>query len=534
MNATIPLLPLPRTAGFETLREIGRGGNAAVYEVLSGAGGTRLALKVGAAEDPPGVEQLEREVEVLRGLGHPHLVALHSAVETSRGPGVLMEYLPGGSVAELVAASGPRSLGETVTVVAPIAQALAFLHAAGAVHGDVSPGNILFTATGVPKLSDLGLAGLVGRPGQGGGTPGFTAPEPQSARDRALLPARDVYSLAAVAWFVLTGRTPAPTSRRPPLGSLVPGVPDEFALLLEACLAEDPDERPPASELALGIFCGAEPRPVELTESVRPEAMGLLPTRRPPEPGPRGPGAVLRRLDAAWTPRKTAWLAGAAAAVVLAVAAAGAVTVAFRDMDNGPAPAAQSPAPGTATTAPSEEGARAGDPPGSPGTEAGAVPEAGAAPRSGGSAEASATPTRAPAEAAGEVPDDPADAAVVLAGRRDAALSAADAGALEGVHAADGESLGDDAEAVRELRRQGLRYSGLRTVLSGVRQEEAPGGGSAVVRAESRIGPYAVVDEDGETVEAVDAGIEQRIVLHLERTADGWRIARVEQDGTGT
>ncbi|MET1036483.1 MAG: serine/threonine-protein kinase, partial [Arthrobacter sp.] len=326
----------PTADGWILLREIGRGGASAVHEALDEATGERLALKIALDAGPggtPSADAVAREVDVLRGIVHPHLVPVFGTAPTSAGPGILMEYLPGGSAADLVAARGPVGLGEAVTILAPVARALAHLHGAGAVHGDVSPANILFTATGLPKLGDLGLAGLVGRHGPTGGTPGFSAPEAVDARDRRLRPERDVFALAAVAWYLLTGRVPAATSHRPPLGSLVPAAPDEFALLLERCLSEDPDQRPAAAEFAREVFRAAPPEPVSLTASVHPAALGHMVTVVGQEPGrPRRrlrsasglrkarQGIAARRGGTA--PRAAAFVAGVAVLGVVGAAAA--------------------------------------------------------------------------------------------------------------------------------------------------------------------------------------------------------------------
>ena len=106
-----------------------------------------------------------------------------------RDLGLIMDYAAGGSLGQLVAGRGRLGPGETVTVLTPIAQALAYLHGQGFTHGDVSPGNVLFTAHGKPLLADLGVARMVAdasgggrrrnrglpRPGAGGRRPGRTA-----------------------------------------------------------------------------------------------------------------------------------------------------------------------------------------------------------------------------------------------------------------------------------------------------------------------------------------------------------------------
>ena len=138
-----------------------------------------------------------------------------------------MDYAAGGSLGQLVAGRGKLGPGETVTVLTPIAQALAYLHGHGFTHGDVSPGNVLFTAHGKPLLADLGVARMVADAAAvaDAGTEGFRDPAPVDAVRAGLQPERDVYSLAALGWYCLTGRAPEPGAQRPPLPLLVPGRP---------------------------------------------------------------------------------------------------------------------------------------------------------------------------------------------------------------------------------------------------------------------------------------------------------------------
>ena len=126
-----------------------------------------------------------------------------------------MDYAPGGSLAQLVASRGKLSIGETVTVLTPIAQVLGYLHANGFTHSDVSPGNVLFTSHGKPLLADVGIARMVGDVAAvpGHGTRGFMDPAPVDAVRAGLQPERDVYSVAALGWYCLTGDVPGPDVR---------------------------------------------------------------------------------------------------------------------------------------------------------------------------------------------------------------------------------------------------------------------------------------------------------------------------------
>ncbi|TJY70749.1 serine/threonine protein kinase [Arthrobacter sp. CAU 1506] len=327
--------PRPAAPGFAVQRWLGSGASASVWLVRELATGTEYALKVLSAPPAPanhnddagappptrraarqgaaaeagrpapwpvaGRQQgkegaaaaADRESVLLAGGSHEHLLQAHGQVATDRGPGLLLEYAAGGSLAALVAARGPVAVGEAVTLLSPIAQALDYLHGLGVVHGDVSPGNVLFTAVGKPLLADLGVARALGSVrAPAAGTPGFKAPS-RSVAEGGLDPEEDVYALAAIGWFALTGRVPGATAHRPPLGALVPDVPDELVALLEEGLAEHVDQRPSAAEFARRVIRTARPEALDLTASAHPSVASQLLTR----PGtPERPAGLLEGL----------------------------------------------------------------------------------------------------------------------------------------------------------------------------------------------------------------------------------------------
>ncbi|MCQ2001211.1 serine/threonine-protein kinase [Arthrobacter zhaoxinii] len=278
----IPVSPAPDVPGFRVDRLLGVGGTAAVWLVRD-SDGAPFALKVPVRGADGGVNAFEarREVNILSRLEHPHLLQVHAVVETDQGTGLLGGYAAGGSAAGLVAARGPVQPGEAVSILVGIAGALGYLHARGTAHGDVSPGNILFTPEGRPLLADFGSGRLLGEPGAPHpGTPGFSAPERRDGADAGLGAASDIYSLAAVGWFLLTGRIPPPSRSRPPLSILVPGVGRELPALLEAGLAEDAAVRPGAGEFAAAVYRSVPALPVDLVAAVHPDVHPELLTRR--------------------------------------------------------------------------------------------------------------------------------------------------------------------------------------------------------------------------------------------------------------
>jgi serine/threonine protein kinase len=303
----------PRLPRFTVGRELGRGGSSTVWLVTEERTGRDFALKCfltgpaqeGQPTEASGEEAIRREVRILSVLEHQHLIKAHDAVRfegSSAGPGgglgLLVDYAPGGSLEQLVTSRGKLSIGETVTVLTPIAQVLGYLHGKGFTHSDVSPGNVLFTGHGKPMLSDVGVARMVGdaSPVPDLGTAGFMDPTPVDAVRAGLQPERDVYSVAALGWYCLTGEPPRRTVDRLPLSLLRPEVPGELAAALESGLNEDRRLRPTAAELATAVYRSASPLPVDLAASVHATVIPeLLTRRRLPE---RSGGAVRNSLRA--------------------------------------------------------------------------------------------------------------------------------------------------------------------------------------------------------------------------------------------
>lgn len=297
----------PKVPGYQVCRWLGSGASAAVWLVTEEATGRKLALKCfGAASGNHAAgtaeEDVRREILIMSVLDHGHLVKAHDVVrlgEAAESPlGIVMDYAPGGSLGQLIAARGKLGVGETVTVLTPIAQVLGYLHGKGFTHSDVSPGNVLFSGHGKPLLADLGVARMVGDPGAvpGLGTEGFRDPSPVDAVRAGLQPGRDVYAAAALGWYCLTGAPPRPTADRPPLSLLVPDVPRELAAALEAGLSDDRRRRPDAAELATAIYRSAAAVPVDLSRSAHPTVLPELLTRRPEPPS----GGRRRERIRAW------------------------------------------------------------------------------------------------------------------------------------------------------------------------------------------------------------------------------------------
>ncbi len=301
----------PTIPGYRLTRHLGSGSTATVWRARRESDDELVAVKV--VPDRPEGEAL-REWAVLQDLAVEHVVRLHETVdvETSQGPAValVLDHLAGGSLGALVAGRGHLTPGECVTVLVPLAQALAGLHARGVVHGDLSPGNVLLESTGRPVLADLGYARvLLEREVDVHGTDGYLAPEVAVGR----LPdeASDVHALGALAWLCLTGRAPGHAAARPPLDELAPGAPESLVRLVEECLDPDPAQRPTPGEIAADALGSIPAEPLRL---VAPGDVAGDLTRRIREavadPGPLAEVPVWERELPEEEPRRRWWQRG--------------------------------------------------------------------------------------------------------------------------------------------------------------------------------------------------------------------------------
>ncbi|MDQ4500837.1 serine/threonine-protein kinase [Sinomonas sp. ASV322] len=516
-SSTAREAPVPDLPGYDVARLLGSGGSGDVWLVRDKATGERLAAKVirPAARGDRGDPALaaRRELRILRSHAHPHLLAFRDVV-ACEGPrdgivAVLSEYAAGGSLARLVGVRRRLTVGETVTTIGPIAQALAALHAEGTSHGDVSPGNILFSAHGKPLLADFGAAQMVADPaGERAGTRGFADIRDDTADDATRRNA-DVFGLGAVAWFCLTGEAPPPTAERPPLTLLVEEAPSELALAIEAALAEVPRERPTASELARAVFRSARAQPVDLAPAVDDDVLAELVTRVQPETSRRRFGWRLRRglrhprfakhgHDGARR-RDPGFLrsrglrvpASRGARVALAVSAFVAAIGLWWT---------------AAVILPAED------------------PGGDAASRAGHSWSRLPDSLRGRAEST-----DPVQAVQALAEIRGLAVSGSDRELLRRVNVPGSEAARADAALLDELAAQGRRLAGFtaRVVEAQREDSDSPPGHIAVVRVRVVSSGYAVLGDDGRELTAPGAGKDQVLRVVVERDGGPWRVARI-------
>ena len=160
-----PLLPLGSTfAGFRVEAVVGWGGMGTVYRAHQLVPNRNVALKLisrDLAPDPVAQARFLREIELLAALEHPHIVPVHAAGEADGQLYLAMRYLDGPNLSQLVRDQGPLSVGHTLAILAPIADALDAAHERGLIHRDVSPGNVLLDPSAVERVSLVVKGGRV-------------------------------------------------------------------------------------------------------------------------------------------------------------------------------------------------------------------------------------------------------------------------------------------------------------------------------------------------------------------------------------
>jgi len=271
---------------YEIERTLGRGGMSTVYLARDGALQRPVALKVLAGDlggDASFRTRFLREARIAARLSHPNVVRVYDAGEADGLPYIVMEYVPGETVADVLERAGKLPPEAAVELVAQACEGLQHAHERGLVHRDVKPQNLLVRDDGCVKIVDLGIARAaesthLTQHGTILGTAAYLSPE--QAAGEGVTAAADVYSLGAVLYELLTGETPyrfsslAELAAKQTSGEIVPprdvepSIPDRLEAVVMRCLARDPRFRPPsAAELGADLRAAVDDRrpPTALT-----------------------------------------------------------------------------------------------------------------------------------------------------------------------------------------------------------------------------------------------------------------------------
>ncbi len=365
--------------------QIGVGGMGVVFGATDLTFDRPVALKVVSAALGDSAEfrrRFEREAALLARLDSPHVIGIFDYGEHDGCPYLATQYVGGGDLGALLAARGPMPPTLAARVCAQVADALVDAHAAGVVHRDVKPSNVLLRDPDSVEphayLCDFGIARTAEESGltQAGSVSGtWTYLAPECGSGATATPASDVYSVGCLFWAALTGRAPyvgtdvevAVAHQRSPVPQLAGE--DPFSLLanrvLRGCLAKDPSERYADADALRSDLLAAAGTPSSGVVVRPPPPPGPHAPRHPPPPTP-SPTPLPTSLPASPAPtaptrrRRTTLVVAAACLGVLAVAG-GVVVVTQLDDGSGPdsragastsaSPSSPSPTDGTSAEA---------------------------------------------------------------------------------------------------------------------------------------------------------------------------------------
>ncbi|MCR9198208.1 MAG: serine/threonine protein kinase [Planctomycetaceae bacterium] len=270
--------PLPDNNRYEVIREIRRGGQGIVYEAIQLTTGRRVALKVllnGEYSTPGHRHRFEREVDLLAGLNHPHVVTLHDSGVLGNQLFYAMEFVDGVPLhhfgplrftSETDSRQATQHLKSAICFFTSLTAAVAYCHQRGLIHRDLKPGNVMVSKDGQPVLVDFGLAKSLNAAritdsdltstGDFVGTLAYAAPEQATATTPVADVRSDVYSLGAILYELVTGQRPIPDGVSPAefirrIAEQPPARPSErnpqvnvdLEIIILKALSKDPDRR---------------------------------------------------------------------------------------------------------------------------------------------------------------------------------------------------------------------------------------------------------------------------------------------------
>jgi WD40 repeat protein/tRNA A-37 threonylcarbamoyl transferase component Bud32 len=280
-SSPVPKLPPELAKKYRIRKELGRGGMGVVYQAEHIQMERLVALKViskSILDNPTATQRFAQEVKAAAQLNHPNIVAAYDFEQAGDLHMLVMEYVEGSNLAEVVERKGPLPVAHACHYVRQAAQGLQHAFERKMIHRDLKPHNLMLTPQGTVKVLDLGLARRTSNcPQQSGvtavgtvvGTPEYIAPE--QARDSSTADIRaDIYSLGCTLFCLLTGKPPFPDGapmqkllahieqEAPSLRQLRPDVSAELAAVVMKMMAKKPEDRyqtPAEVMAALAPFC---------------------------------------------------------------------------------------------------------------------------------------------------------------------------------------------------------------------------------------------------------------------------------------
>lgn len=248
---------------YKVLERLGSGGMGNVYLCEHKVMRKRVAIKVLAtvsAENPEALKRFYREARAAAALDHPHIVRAHDVGKEDKLHFLVMDYVDGTSLEEIVRKHGKMDVLRATHYIAQSAAGLGFAHQSGLIHRDIKPANLMLDRSGVVKVLDMGVARFAQEDDEvltkgPLGTADYLAPE-QARDSHAADPRADIYSLGASFYFLVTCTVPLSdaktvaqkllflqTKEPKPVRELRPEVPDGLAAIIHKMMAKEPDKR---------------------------------------------------------------------------------------------------------------------------------------------------------------------------------------------------------------------------------------------------------------------------------------------------
>lgn len=263
---------------YELRGVLGRGGMAEVRDAWDMRLGRPVAIKMlhpSVSAQPDTRRRFMTEARAAALLNHPHVVAVHDQGVDRGRDYIVLERLPGQTLADVLASYGPLPGGRVRAILTDVLSALAAAHARGVLHRDVKPANLLFTPSGGVKITDFGVAKSADSPqtltNRVFGTMAYLPAD--RIAGRPAMPSDDLYALGVVAYEALTGRRAYPQDNLAaladaiyrgqvvPLRALRPDVDPALALTIERAMSPDPRWRFATAEAMLANLDAPMPRP---------------------------------------------------------------------------------------------------------------------------------------------------------------------------------------------------------------------------------------------------------------------------------
>jgi hypothetical protein len=257
-----PAVPKIAIPGYEILGELGRGGMGIVYRARDMKLDRLVALKTLRSDlqtEPQQLGRFRAEAKALGRLKHPNIVQIYEVGEHEGCPYIALELVDGGNLSSHFGRSA--RLEQAAPLIEVLARAIHAAHRANIIHRDLKPANVLISPSGIPKITDFGLAKQLGasvmttQSGAILGTPSYMAPEQVAGKGMRITRRTDVYALGAILYELITGKPPFKertvhetmlrvlNDEPVPPHELYPAVPRDLEIICQKCLEKDPLRR---------------------------------------------------------------------------------------------------------------------------------------------------------------------------------------------------------------------------------------------------------------------------------------------------